>query len=124
MDKSQPTTRDIREANRLQILHQLLMRKTSTRQELARITGLSNATVANLIAGMLEKGLVVETGTAASRGGRPTAILAMNGSAGACAGVDVAETYIRFELYDLALQILAEHEIELPLHTERATGSG
>jgi predicted NBD/HSP70 family sugar kinase len=113
-DKSQPTTRDIREANRLQILHQLLLCKTSTRQELTQLTGLSNATVANLVASMLEEGLVVETGTAASQGGRPTAILAVNASAGACVGVDVAETYIRFELYDLTLQILAEHEIELP----------
>ncbi len=114
IDKSQPTTRDIREANRLQILHQLLLRKTSTRQELTQLTGLSNATVANLIAGMMEEGLVVETGTVASQGGRPTAILAVNASAGACAGVDVAETYIRFELYDLTLQNLAEHEIDLP----------
>ena len=39
IDKSQPTTRDIREANRLQILHQLLLRKTSTRQELTKLTG-------------------------------------------------------------------------------------
>ncbi|MBK8420306.1 ROK family transcriptional regulator [Candidatus Villigracilis saccharophilus] len=114
IDKTQPTTRDIREANRLQILHQLLLRKTSTRQELTQLTGLSNATVANLIAGMMEEGLVVETGTVASQGGRPTAILAVNASAGACVGVDVAETYIRFELYDLTLQNLAEYEIELP----------
>ena len=114
IDKSQPTTRNIREANRLQILHQLLLRKNGTRQELTQLTGLSNATVANLIASMLEEGLVVETGTAASQGGRPTSILAVNASAGACVGVDVAETYIRFELYDLALQNLAEHEIELP----------
>lgn len=114
IDKSQPTTRNIREANRLQILHQLLLHKNSTRQELTQLTGLSNATVANLIASMLEEGLVVEAGTAASQGGRPTAILAVNASAGACIGVDVAETYIRFELYDLTLQILAENEVELP----------
>ena len=114
IDKTQPTTRDIREANRLQILHQLLLRKTSTRQELAQLTGLSTATVANLIASMLDEGLVVEAGTAASQGGRPTAILAVNASAGACVGVDVAETYIQFELYDLTLQLLAEHELELP----------
>ena len=114
IDKSQPTTRNIREANRLQILHQLLLRKNSTRQELTQLTGLSNATVANLIANMMEEGLIVEAGTAASQGGRPTAILSVNASAGACVGVDVAETYIRFELYDLTLQNLAEHEIELP----------
>lgn len=114
IDKTQPTTRDIREANRLQVLHHLLLRKTSTRQELSQLTGLSNATVANLVAGMIEEGLVVEAGTAASQGGRPTAILAVNSSAGACVGVDVAETYIWFGLYDLTLERLAEREIELP----------
>jgi predicted NBD/HSP70 family sugar kinase len=114
LDKLQPTTRDIREANRLQILHQLLLHQTSTRQELSQLTGLSIATVANLIGGMLEEGLVVEVGMAASQGGRPTAILSVNASGGACVGVDVAETYIRFELYDLTLKNLAEHKIDLP----------
>jgi len=114
LDKAQPTTRNIREANRLQILHQLLLHKTSTRQELSQITGLSAATIANLIGGMIEEGLVIEAGMAASQGGRPTVILAVNGSVGACVGVDVAETYIRFELYNLTLKNLAEHKIELP----------
>ncbi len=113
-DKAQPTTRDIRQANRLQILHQLLLRKHSTRQELSQHTGLSTATVANLVAGLLDEGLVVEAGVEASQGGRPTAILAVNAAAGACIGVDVAETYIHFDLYDLILKNLAEYEIELP----------
>jgi len=113
-NKSQTTARDIRQANRLQILHQLLIRKTSTRQELSQLTGLSTATVANLIANMLKDGLVVESGVETPQVGRPTAILALNASAGACVGVDVAETYIHYDLYDLTLKNLAEYEIELP----------
>lgn len=112
--QSQTTTRDIRQANRLQVLHQLLLRKTSTRQELSQATGLSTATVANLVAVMLEEGLVVEMGMVASQGGRPTAILGINASAGACVGVDVAETYLHFDLYDLTLKKMAEYETDLP----------
>jgi predicted NBD/HSP70 family sugar kinase len=108
------TTRDIRQANRLQILHQLLLRKTGTRQGLSRLTGLSMATVAHLVGTLLDEGLVVEIGSEIAQMGRPTAILAINASAGACAGVDVAETYIHYELYDLALNNLARHEIQLP----------
>ncbi len=114
LEKPQNTTRDIRQANRLQILHYLLLRTTCTRQELSQATSLSTATVANLVAAMLDEGLVVETGIVASQGGRPTAILGINASAGASVGVDVAETYIHFDLYDLTLKKLAEYEVELP----------
>ena len=113
-NKSQTTARDIRKANRLQILHQLLLQKTSTRQELSQLTGLSTATIANLIGSMLEEGLVVETGMETPQIGRPIAILALNAMGGVCVGVDVAETYIHYELYDLTLNNLCKYEIELP----------
>ncbi len=115
LDKTQPTTRDIREANRLLVLHQILLRTTSTRQELSQLTGLSMATVANLATDLLEEGLIMEAGMAASQGGRPTAILSVNAAFGACVGIDVAETYIHFDLYDLALKNITEHQVELPL---------
>lgn len=114
LDKPQTTTRDIREANRLLILHQLLLRGTSTRQELSQLIGLSAATVANLVGDMLAEGLIVEVGMAASQGGRPISILSVNAAAGACVGVDVAETYILFDLYDLTLKNIAEYKVELP----------
>lgn len=114
LDKPQTTTRDIREANRLLILHQLLLRGTSTRQELSQLIGLSTATVANLVGDMLAEGLIVEVGMAASQGGRPISILSVNAAAGACVGVDVAETYILFDLYDLTLKNIAEYKVELP----------
>ena len=113
-EKTQTTTRDIRKANRLLILHQLLLRKSGTRQELRQLTGLSTATIANLITEMLEEGLVVETGMETPQVGRPTAILALNADSGVCVGVDVAETYIYFDLYDSTLQNLANYEVELP----------
>ncbi len=108
------TTRDIRDANGLQILHQLLLHKTSTRQELSRLTGLSTATVAALVSTMLADGVVVETGSETPLVGRPTAILGLNAAGGACAGIDLAETYLHYELYDLALAPLAQHTVDLP----------
>jgi len=114
LDKSQPTTRDIRKANRLQILHQLLLRKNCSRLELSQRTGLSSATVANLIADLMLEGLVIEVGMEASQGGRPIAILAINKSVGVCVGIDVAETYLHFDLYNLVLENLGEYQIDLP----------
>jgi predicted NBD/HSP70 family sugar kinase len=114
------TTRDIRNANGLQILHQLLLRKTSTRQELSQLTGLSTATVAALVSLMLAEGLVVETGVETPHVGRPTAILALNSAGRTCVGIDVAETYIHYELYDLTLQQLAHHTTALPAGKKEA----
>jgi predicted NBD/HSP70 family sugar kinase len=108
------TNRDIRQANRLRIVRQLLLGKTSTRQELSQLTGLSTATVASLVASMLKEGLLVETGFEPPQLGRPTAVLRLNASAGVCAGVEMVETYIRFVLYDLGLDQLAKHQVELP----------
>ena len=113
-DSKQSSTRDIRKANRLQVLHQLLVLQTSTRQELSRLTGLSIATVANLISAMLEEGLVIEVGTDYPKTGRPIGILSINAAAGYCIGVDLAETYIHLELFDLTLKSLVIHKIELP----------
>lgn len=114
------TTRDIRNANGLQILHQLLLHKTSTRQELSQLTGLSTATVAALVSTMLADGLIVETGMETPLVGRPTAILALHAAGRTCVGVDLAETYIHYELYDLTLTQLAQVTIDLPAAKKEA----
>jgi predicted NBD/HSP70 family sugar kinase len=113
-DKNQASTRDIRKANRLQVLHYLLVRKTSTRQELSNLTGLSMATVANLITSLQEENLVIDVGTNFPPTGRPIGILAINAQAGYSIGVDIAETYIHFELFDLILTKISSHQIDLP----------
>ena len=107
------TTKDIRFSNRRSVLHHLILKGSSTRQELSQVTGLSIGTIANLISDLIEEGLVVENGVEASQGGRPTSITALNGKAGACVGIDVAETYIHFELFDLGLKHLADFEVPL-----------
>ena len=48
-----------------------------SRADLARMTGLTRATVSNIVAGLLEKGLVAETGYGPSLGGKPPILLSM-----------------------------------------------
>jgi predicted NBD/HSP70 family sugar kinase len=84
-----------------------------SRQELAAATGLSLATVANLVGELLELGLLIEVGYEDSDGGRPRGLVAVNAEGGALIGVDVAETYIHVELYDLSLAVIARAEEEL-----------
>ncbi|MDX6316007.1 MAG: hypothetical protein QOF44_5471 [Streptomyces sp.] len=107
------TSRDIRTANRYGVLRHIVAESPVSRQELAAATGLSLATVANLVGELLELGLLVEVGFEDSDGGRPRGLVAVNAEGGALIGVDVAETYIHVELYDLALTVLARAEEEL-----------
>jgi predicted NBD/HSP70 family sugar kinase len=110
------TTRDIRHSNRLNVLHHLLIQGPSNRQELSRLTGLSPATITNLTTPLIQEELIIEVGLEESQGGRPTTILAINYESAACVGIDCAETYIHFELFDLRLQNLST--LEVPLSSE------
>jgi predicted NBD/HSP70 family sugar kinase len=107
------TSRDIRTANRYGVLRHIVAESPVSRQELAAVTGLSLATVANLVGELLELGLLIEVGYEDSDGGRPRGLVAVNAEGGALIGVDVAETYIHVELYDLSLAVLARAEEEL-----------
>lgn len=107
------TSRDIRTANRYEILRHIVADSPVSRQELAAATGLSLATVANLVGELLDLGMLVEVGFEDSDGGRPRGLVAVDPEGGALIGVDVAETYIHVELLDLALDVRARADEEL-----------
>lgn len=106
------TSRDIRTANRYEVLRQIIAESPTSRQELAAATGLSLATVATLVGELLTLGMITEVGFEDSAGGRPRGLVAVNASGGALVGVDVAETYVHAELFDLALNVLARADEE------------
>ncbi|MEV5613709.1 ROK family transcriptional regulator [Streptomyces sp. NPDC052225] len=107
------TSRDIRTANRYEILRHVITESPVSRPELARLTGLSQATVATLVTELSELGLLVEAGFEDSEGGRPRALLAVAAGRGALVGVDVAETYVHAELFDLSLTVVARADREV-----------
>ncbi|WP_431985637.1 ROK family protein [Streptomyces griseoflavus] len=106
------TSRDIRTANRYQVLRRIIAASPTSRQELAAATGLSAATVATLVGELLGLRLITEAGFEDSAGGRPRGLVSVDASGGALIGVDLAETYVRVELFDLALNVLARAEEE------------
>ncbi len=104
------TSRDIRTANRYEVLRQIIAESPTSRQELAAATGLSLATVATLVGELLDLRMITEVGFEDSAGGRPRGLVAVNASGGALIGVDIAETYVHVELFDLGLNVLARAE--------------
>ncbi|MFG2769846.1 ROK family protein [Streptomyces sp. NPDC048350] len=125
------SAQDIRCLNRFEVLRRFYAAPHArTRQDLAAKTGLSFATVANLTAELIDTGVLVETGRDGSGGGRPRSLLALNADRGTLVGVDVAETSVRTELFDLALGELAVDERPLvsaavtPEHVVELIGAG
>ncbi|WP_413806035.1 ROK family transcriptional regulator [Streptomyces sp. OE57] len=104
------TVRDLRRGNRSTLLRQLYFRGPVSRQELGVLTGLSSGSVSNVVGELLADELVEEAGSVDSDGGRPRTLLRVAPGGGHLIGVDVGETHVRVELFDLSLTELARWE--------------
>ncbi|MFJ7147437.1 ROK family protein [Streptomyces sp. NPDC100445] len=104
------TVRDLRRGNRTAVLQRLYFDGPLSRFELGPATGLSSGSVSNVVADLVADGLVEEAGSVDSDGGRPRTLLRVSPHSGQLIGVDVGETRVRVELFDLALTELARTE--------------
>jgi predicted NBD/HSP70 family sugar kinase len=111
------TVRDLRRGNRTAVLQRLYFDGPLSRFELGPATGLSSGSVSNVVADLIADGLVEEAGSVDSDGGRPRTLLRVAPHSGHMIGVDVGETRVRVELFDLTLTELAR--VERPLAQQR-----
>lgn len=100
------TIRGLRRHNRQTVLQHAYFAQPISRLELSQQLGLSPATVTNVVVELLEEGLLLETGLEESQGGRPRTLLTTNATYGYFVGVDVGETQLQIELFDLNLSRL------------------
>jgi predicted NBD/HSP70 family sugar kinase len=107
------TVHDLRRDNRSVLLSSLFFEQPRSRQELSAATGLSPASVGNVVRDLLDEGIVVEAGSVDSAGGRPHMLLQVNPDHGYVIGVDVGETRVRVELFDLTLTERAKADYPL-----------
>ena len=84
-----------------------------SRHELSVATGLSPASVTNVIRELRDEGIVIEAGSVDSDGGRPRVMLDINAEHGYVIGADVGETRVRVELFDLTMTERAKAEYPL-----------
>ncbi|WP_407836509.1 ROK family protein [Streptomyces sp. DSM 116496] len=111
--RSGRTVRDLRRENRTAVLQRLYFDGPLSRFSLGPATGLSSGSISNVVAELVTDGLVEEAGSVESAGGRPRTLLRVSPTSGYMIGVDVGETRIRIELFDLTLTELAR--VERPL---------
>ncbi|OKI01027.1 sugar kinase [Streptomyces sp. CB02923] len=104
------TVRDLRRDNRAVVLRQLYFDGPLSRQELVPVTGLSAGSISNVVGELADEGLVEEAGVVGSDGGRPRTLLRVAAGGAHLVGVDVGETRVRVELFDLSMRELARTE--------------
>src|SRR5674476_92236 len=103
------SVRDLRTRNRARALAAVYHNGPMTRQEIGEAIGVSPATVSNLVGDLLNQGVIVEAGAEDSNGGRPRTLLRVKPEYRFVVGVDVGETAILVELFDLDMQVRASH---------------
>ncbi|MGW6020485.1 ROK family protein [Streptomyces sp. NPDC055099] len=109
------TVHDLRRENRAAVLQRLYFEGPMSRFSLGPATGLSSGSISNVVAELVAEGWVEEAGSVESDGGRPRTLLRVAPGRGQLIGVDVGETRVRVELFDLSLSELARAERPLTL---------
>lgn len=101
------TTRDLRRHNRTSVLTRLYLHGPASRFDLMKATGLSSATVSNVVTDLVAHGLVAEAGLLDSDGGRPRTLLEVRPGYAQVVGVDIGETHVQVGLFDWTLDTVA-----------------
>jgi predicted NBD/HSP70 family sugar kinase/biotin operon repressor len=107
----------LRESNRERVVQALQALGVASRAELARQTGLSRSTVSSIVSDLQLDGLVCDRdgeGRAASSGGRPPSLIALDPSAGLAIGIDLGKRHLAVALADLSHAVVAERRREMP----------
>jgi N-acetylglucosamine repressor len=104
----------IRAINRSHILNSIKTLGPVARAEIARLTGLSPATVTAITADLINEELIFEKQTGDSRGGRRPILLALNPGGRYVAGIKLMEEAAVGALTDLEATIIARQTVTLP----------
>ncbi|GHF80810.1 ROK family protein [Streptomyces filamentosus] len=107
-------------ANLERVVRAVRMAGSLTQAEIARSTGLSAATVSNIVRELKDGGTVDVTPTSA--GGRRARSVSLSGDAGIVIGVDFGHTHLRVAVGNLAHQVLAEEAEPLDVDASAAEG--
>ncbi|MDQ0101793.1 putative NBD/HSP70 family sugar kinase [Paenarthrobacter nicotinovorans] len=109
----------LRHLNQQRII-ECLLSGPSTQAELSRQTGLSTATISNIVKIMQDAGLVSTEPTTSS--GRRATNVRLNSNGAVAVGIDFGRRHLRVVLASLGYHVIAEDYIELPLGHQAEEG--
>lgn len=102
----------LREANRARIIEAVQQRGAITQVELVGVTGLSAATISNIVKELTAAGVLNTAPT--SRSGRRAQMVSLARNLGLVVGVHFAERSLRAVLADVTQRVVAEQRLPLP----------
>jgi predicted NBD/HSP70 family sugar kinase len=104
----------LRLSNQQRILSNLVSSGPTTQADIARNTGLSAATVSNIVKVLVDRGLVSTAPTTSS--GRRAQLVSLSSNDGAVSvGVDFGRRHVRIVVATLDYRVIAEKAVEIPL---------
>ncbi|MES2094587.1 MAG: ROK family transcriptional regulator [Actinomycetota bacterium] len=103
----------LREINQQRVIDALLANGPLTQAELARQTGLSTATVSNIVKTMAAIGSIGTEPTTSS--GRRALLVRLSNNGAVSVGIDFGRRHLRIVLASLGFSVIAEKFMELPL---------
>jgi predicted NBD/HSP70 family sugar kinase len=109
----------LRQLNQQRII-ETLMSGPSTQAELARQTGLSTATVSNIVKVMQDSGLASTEPITSS--GRRALNVRLNSNGAVAVGIDFGRRHLRVVLASLSYHVIAEESVMLPLGHQSEEG--
>ena len=110
----------LREANERRVIRAVREAGAPTQADIARSTGLSRATVSNIVRELTADGLLLVTDTSA--GGRRARAVSLAPGTGLAVGVDFGHSHLRVAVGDLAREVVAEEAMPLDVGASAADG--
>lgn len=95
------------------VLKAIMSNGALSRAEIAKITGLTPASITNITKELMEKGYLVQSRIGESSGGRPPIILELNPDARHIIGVNIGVGKIEVVISNIAAEILAKKSMDL-----------
>ena len=108
------TRNETKQHNRRLVLKTLYQGKATTRADIARATSLTRSTVSQVVADLMDEGLVAEAGLGPSAGGKPPRLLTIVDDARYAIGIDVTGYEVKGSLYDLRGNPLQRQSLPIP----------
>ena len=105
--------RKARQHNLRLVLKTIYDQDEISRADIARATGLTRATVSDVVSELIGQGLVAETGIGPSAGGKPPILLGVVDDARQIVGIDLAESEFRGAVVNLRGEI--RHRVAIPV---------
>jgi glucokinase-like ROK family protein len=115
------TQQQTKQHNKRLVLKTIYSEAAISRAMLARATRLTRTTVSNIVAELLEEGLIAEIGPGPSLGGKRPILLSLVDNARSLIGIDLGNSEFHGGIFDLRGRML--HSISLPVNDCQGEGA-